>query len=294
MNSNLTHIWLATDFILIEKVPQEKSKIHYRDFNQTTNKPHMNILISNDDGVHAQGIQTLAATLRTAGHNVTLIAPDRNRSAASSCLTLTEPLRVAKLANGDYSLIAGTPADCVHLALNGLFDTPFDLVVSGINHGANLGDDVVYSGTVAAALEGRHLPLPSIAVSLVGQNGAGHLSGENYFETAAQVVLDLLPKVQSPAIPTHQVLNVNVPNIPYAELQGIQITRLGNRSPAAEIIKQQDPRGSTIYWIGANGAAIERDEGTDFYAIEHNFVSITPIQADMTAHQTILNLKESF
>lgn len=254
----------------------------------------MNILISNDDGVHAQGIQTLAKTLRENGHQVTLIAPDRNRSAASSCLTLVDPLRVVQLENGDYALIAGTPADCVHLALNGLFDTPFDLVVSGINHGANLGDDVVYSGTVAAALEGRHLPLPSIAVSLVGKNGSGHLSGQCYFETAAQIVLDLLPKIQSSAIPANQVLNVNVPNIPYTELQGIQITRLGNRSPAAEIIKQQDPRGSTIYWIGANGEPIDRNEGTDFYAIDHNFVSVTPIQADMTAHQTILNLKASF
>lgn len=254
----------------------------------------MNILISNDDGVYAQGIQTLANTLRSAGHNVTVIAPDRNRSAASSCLTLVDPLRVVQLENGDYSLIAGTPADCVHLALNGLFETAFDLVISGINHGANLGDDVVYSGTVAAALEGRHLPLPSIAVSLVGENGAGHLSGENHFDTAAQVVLDLLEKIHSPHIPANQVLNVNVPNVPYHKLNGIQVTRLGTRSPAAEIIKQSDPRGSTIYWIGANGKPIDRSEGTDFYAIDHLAVSVTPLQADMTAHQTIFNLKAGF
>lgn len=252
----------------------------------------MNILISNDDGVHALGIQTMAKALREAGHAVTLIAPDRNRSAASSCLTLVDPLRVQQLANGDYALIAGTPADCVHLALNGLFDTPFDLVVSGINHGANLGDDVIYSGTVAAALEGRHLPLPSIAVSLVGENGAGHLKGECYFDTAAQVVLDLLPKIQANTIPAEQVLNVNVPNRPYAELQGVLVTRLGKRSPAAEIIKQQDPRGSTIYWIGENGKPLERTEGTDFYAIDHGFVSVTPIQPDMTAHQTISALQK--
>lgn len=252
----------------------------------------MNILISNDDGVHALGIQTLAKALRHAGHSVTLIAPDRNRSAASSCLTLVDPLRVMQLENGDYSLIAGTPADCVHLALNGLFNTAFDLVISGINHGANLGDDVIYSGTVAAAMEGRHLPLPNIAISLVGKNGAGHITGDAHFETAAQVILDILPKITQGMIGAQQVLNINVPNIPYSELQGIQITHLGTRSPAAEIIKQQDPRGSTIYWIGANGKPLDNQLGSDFYAIEHNFVSITPLQADMTAHQSISALKE--
>ncbi len=205
----------------------------------------MNILLSNDDGFHAHGIQFLAKALREAGHKVTIVAPDRNRSAASSCLTLVDPLRVHKFENGDYTVIAGTPADCVHLALNGLLDEPFDLVVSGINHGANLGDDVVYSGTVAAALEGRHLPLPSIAVSLVGHQGANYLVGHCHFETAAQVVLDLLPKVETDKIPANQVLNVNVPNVPYTELKGMMVTRLGDRSPAAEIIKQQDPRGST-------------------------------------------------
>lgn len=254
----------------------------------------MNILISNDDGVHALGIQTLAKYLRQAGHQVTLIAPDRNRSAASSCLTLVDPLRVMQLENGDYSLIAGTPADCVHLALNGLFETAFDLVISGINHGANLGDDVIYSGTVAAALEGRHLPLPSLAVSLVGNNGAGYISGEAHFDTAAQVVLDILPKITAGLIDAQQVLNINVPNLPYADLQGVQITHLGTRSPTAEIIKQQDPRGSTIFWIGPNGKPINNQNGSDFYAIEHGFVSVTPLQADMTAHQSLSRLKEAF
>lgn len=254
----------------------------------------MNILVSNDDGVHALGIQTLANALRAAGHQVTVIAPDRNRSAASSCLTLSDPLRVMQLANGDYAIVAGTPADCVHLALNGLFETAFDLVISGINHGANLGDDVIYSGTVAAALEGRHLPYPSIAISLVGEKGAGYLSGECHFETAAKIAVELLPYVQSGKIPAHHVLNVNVPNVPYDKLNGKQITRLGNRSPAAEVIKQTDPRGSTIYWIGANGKPINNDNGTDFYALEHHVVSITPIQADMTAHSTISALNEIF
>lgn len=247
----------------------------------------MNILLSNDDGIYATGIQTLAAALRQAGHKVTLIAPDRNRSAASSCLTLSEPLRVQPLSNGDYTIIGGSPADCVHLALNGLLDEPFDLVVSGINHGANLGDDVIYSGTVAAALEGRHLPLPSIAVSLVGRKNAAHLSDENYFDTAARVVLDLLPKIAHGVIPANQVLNVNVPNLPYDQLQGVQITRLGERSRAADIIAAQDPRGAPIYWIGATGKPIEDGEGTDFYALDHQCVSITPIQADMTAYRSI-------
>lgn len=251
----------------------------------------MNILISNDDGIHALGIQTLARHLRAAGHSVTIIAPDRNRSAASSCLTLVDPLRVHRFENGDYAVIAGTPADCVHLALNGLLDTPFDLVVSGINHGANLGDDVVYSGTVAAALEGRHLPLPSIAVSLVGDKASNYVSGACHFETAAQVVLDLLPKIQQGGVPANQVLNVNVPNLPYAALKGLQATRLGERSAAAEIIPQQDPRGATVYWIGTTGKPIDESEGTDFYAIENGYVSVTPLQADMTAHQSIQAVK---
>lgn len=254
----------------------------------------MNILMSNDDGFHAKGIQVLAHTLRAAGHNVTVVAPDRNRSAASSCLTLVDPLRVHRFENGDCTIIAGTPADCVHLALNGLLETPFDLVISGINHGANLGDDVVYSGTVAAALEGRHLHLPSLAVSLVGQHGASYLAGDCYFDTAAQVVLDLLPKIKAGLMPAQHILNINVPNLPYAQLNGVKITRLGRRSPAAQIVKQQDPRGSTVYWIGENGIPVEAGEGTDFHAIERGYVSITPLQADMTAHASLNALNKAF
>lgn len=258
----------------------------------------MKILLSNDDGIHATGIQTLAQVLRQAGHQVTIVAPDRNRSAASSCLTLIDPLRVHRFDNGDdadytdYAIIAGTPADCVHLALNGLLDTDFDLVVSGINHGANLGDDVIYSGTVGAALEGRHLPLPSIAVSLAGKKGTDYQQQHCHFESAAKVVLDLLPRVQKGEMPAHQVLNVNVPNLPYDELKGVVATRLGNRSPSAEIIKQHDPRGLELYWIGAIGKPTDAGEGTDFYAIENGYVSVTPVQADMTAHQSINTLAE--
>lgn len=254
----------------------------------------MHILVSNDDGFHARGIQFLARRLREAGHQVTIVAPDRNRSAASSCLTLVDPLRVHRFENGDYIITAGTPADCVHLALNGLLTTQFDLVVSGINHGANLGDDVVYSGTVAAALEGRHLPLPSVAISLVGPHGTDYLSDDCRFDTASQVVLELLPKIKAGIIPERQVLNVNVPNVPYSQLKGIQITRLGARSPAAEIVRQTDPRNAEVYWVGASGTPIDRGEGTDFYAIDHGYVSITPVQADMTAHQSISKLTEVF
>lgn len=254
----------------------------------------MRILISNDDGFHANGIQTLSKTLRDAGHVVTIIAPDRNRSAASSCLTLVDPLRVHCFDQYNYAVIAGTPADCVHLALNGLFEEKFDLVVSGINHGANLGDDVVYSGTVAAALEGRHLPLPSIAVSLVGRKHSSFLDGENHFETAALVVLDILEKMKTQTFPPNHVLNVNVPNLPYAELKGTMITRLGERSAAAEIVKQKDPRNADVYWIGVTGEPLDESYGTDFYALNRDCVSITPIQVDMTAHKTIATLKGIF
>lgn len=253
----------------------------------------MKILVSNDDGIHSKGINVLAKALRGAGHDVTIVAPDRNKSAASSNLTLVDPLRVQKLGEQDYSVIAGTPADCVHLALNGLFENEdFDLVVSGINHGANLGDDVIYSGTVAAALEGRHLDVTSIAVSLVEKNDSTYLSkGEHNFETAAKAVLDLLPKINDIVL-DRQVLNVNVPNVPYEELKGVQVTFCGHRSATANVIKDKDPRDATIYWIGPSGEAVGTGEGTDFYAVMNNFVSVTPVQADMTAHQSINQLKE--
>lgn len=241
----------------------------------------MNILISNDDGYHAIGIQTLAKTLRENGANVTVIAPDRNRSAASSCLTLVDPLRVHCFAENDYTVIAGTPADCVHLALNGLLTTSFDLVISGINMGANLGDDVLYSGTLAAALEGRHLPLPSLAISLVGRT---------HFDTAAKVALDILDKITLGLLPERQVLNINVPDLPYEQLKGTKITQLGHRSSAAEIVSYEDPRGEKVYWIGANGKPINNHKGTDFYAISHGYVSVTPIQADMTAYDSLSRL----
>ena len=231
----------------------------------------MHILLSNDDGIHAEGIQVMAEALRKIA-TVTIVAPDRNRSAASSSLTLVEPLRPLKLPNGDYC-INGTPADCVHLALNGFLAGRVDLVVSGINAGANLGDDVIYSGTVAAALEGRHLGLPSIAVSL---------EGRIYFETAAQVVCDLIPRLHDNVLGEREIININVPDIPYADLKGTEITRLGRRHKAEPVVKMVSPRNETVYWIGAAGAAADSGPGTDFNAVDRGFASITPLQIDLT------------
>ncbi|TDQ56668.1 5'-nucleotidase /3'-nucleotidase /exopolyphosphatase [Mesocricetibacter intestinalis] len=236
----------------------------------------MHILLSNDDGIHAEGIRILARALRRFA-DVTVVAPDRNRSAASSSLTLVEPLRPYRLDNGDYC-INGTPADCVHLALNGFLSGQVDLVVSGINAGANLGDDVIYSGTVAAALEGRHLGLPAIAVSL---------DGRRYYESAAQVVCDLIPRLHGNLLARREIININVPDIPYEQIKGTKVCRLGYRASAAEVVKQQDPRGEHIYWIGTSGLPEDKEAGTDFHAVENGYVALTPIQTDMTSHASL-------
>ncbi|WKS99498.1 5'/3'-nucleotidase SurE [Gallibacterium salpingitidis] len=241
----------------------------------------MNILLSNDDGIHAEGIQTLAAYLRTIA-NVIVVAPDRNRSAASSSLTLIEPLRPRLLDNGDYC-VNGTPADCVYLAMNHLLAGKIDLVVSGINAGVNLGDDILYSGTVAAAFEGRHLGLPAIAVSL---------DGRQHYETAAKVVCELIPKLHAQILRKREILNINVPDIPYEQLKGIKVTKLGYRASEGEIIKQTDPRGESIYWLGLSSLPEYAQEGTDFHAVANGYVSITPIQADMTAHHSLKAVEE--
>ncbi|MCK3658020.1 5'/3'-nucleotidase SurE [Pasteurellaceae bacterium Pebbles2] len=240
----------------------------------------MNILLSNDDGYHAEGIQILAKELRTFA-NVIVVAPDRNRSAASSSLTLVEPLRPRQLDNGDYC-INGTPADCVHLALNGFLSGKIDLVVSGINAGANLGDDTLYSGTVAAAFEGRYLGLPAVAVSL---------DGRQHYESAAKITRDLIPRLHGQLLKSREIININVPDLPYEQLKGLQVCRLGNRLSAAEIIKQADPRGEPIYWIGPAGLPEDDGEGTDFHAVKNGYVAITPIQPDMTAHHSIAALQ---
>lgn len=236
----------------------------------------MRILISNDDGVFAPGIRVLAQELATIAE-VVVVAPDRNRSGASNSLTLTQPLIVKKMENGYFS-VEGTPTDCVHLALTGLLDTHFDMVVSGVNDGANLGDDILYSGTVAAAMEGRYLGLPALAISMAG--------GEiHHYETAARVTKLLVLQLQTNGLPSQTILNVNIPDVPFDKLQGMQVTRLGTRHSAEPAVKDHDPRGRPIYWIGRPGMEADSGVGTDFYAINHGYVSITPLQLDMTNYK---------
>ncbi len=239
----------------------------------------MHILISNDDGIFAEGINTLADVLSEIA-DITIVAPDRNRSGASNSLTLENPLRVREVAKNRFAIM-GTPTDSVHIALNALVKQPVDLVVTGINHGANLGDDVLYSGTVAAATEGFFLGVPAIAVSLCGNQ---------HFETAARVVKDIIVNSQRNPLPSKHILNINVPDCAPDEIKGVQVTRLGARHRAEDMIEDTDPRGQNIYWIGPPGAEQDAGIGTDFYAIEHNFVSLTPLQVDLTAHSAIDSL----
>lgn len=233
----------------------------------------MRILICNDDGVLAPGIRILTKALLSIA-DVEVMAPDRNRSGASNSLTLSRPIRVRQLEDGHYS-VEGTPTDCVHLALTGFFATPFDMVISGINEGGNLGDDVLYSGTVAAAMEGRNMGLSSIAVSLVGHP-------VEYYETAAVIVRDLALKLQQKPLPLQTILNVNVPNLPLDAIKGTHVTRLGTRHNAEPMVKTLDPRGRAMYWVGPPGKEADAGPGTDFYAVSQGFVSITPLQLDMT------------
>ncbi len=238
----------------------------------------MHILISNDDGYRSPGIRCLAAALETVAR-VTVVAPDRDRSGASNSLTLDSPLRAREADNG-FVYVEGTPTDCVHLAITGLLDEEPDIVVSGINAGANLGDDVIYSGTVAAAMEGRFLGLPAIAVSLASFQ-------PQHNDTAAQVILDLLARIQCQPVPPNTILNVNVPDLPYAALRGWQVTRLGHRHKSEPVIREQDPRGRPIYWVGPPGSEQDAGPGTDFHAVRQGFVSVTPIHVDLTRHDVL-------
>lgn len=236
----------------------------------------MKILISNDDGVMAPGINALADELKKIG-KIEVVAPDRNRSGASNSLTLSRPLRVRQLDNGRHS-VEGTPTDCVHLALTGYLKETPDMVVSGINDGGNLGDDILYSGTVAAAMEGRYLGLPAIAVSMVGEN-------IQHYRSAAIITKNLVLKLKNNPLPSQTLLNVNIPDLPLKQIKGIQVTRLGTRHCAESVISQLDPRGRPIYWVGPSGAEADSGEGTDFDAINNSFVSITPLHLDMTHYK---------
>jgi 5'-nucleotidase len=239
------------------------------------------ILVSNDDGYLAKGIIALADALAEIA-DVIVVAPDRNHSGASNSLTLHSPLRVHKVEEGRY-FVNGTPSDCVHLALSGFLDEDPDIVVSGINHGANLGDDVIYSGTVAAAMEGRFLGLPAIAVSLVGRHAT-------HFDSAARVAADLVRKLMTEPLPQDIMLNVNVPDKPYEALRGIESTRLGFRHRSEPLVPMKDPSGRRIYWIGPAGEGQDAGPGTDFEAVERGAVAVTPLKVDLTRHEALPDL----
>lgn len=243
----------------------------------------MRILLSNDDGYFAPGLAILAEHLAPLGE-IVVVAPERDRSGASNSLTLDRPLMVRRAANG-FSYVNGTPTDCVHLAVTGFLEYQPDIVVSGINYGANMGDDTIYSGTVAAATEGFLLGIPSIAISL-----ASH-AGRNFI-TAGRIAAQLVERFQRAPVAQPVLLNVNVPDLPEAELKGIEITRLGKRHKAEAVVKAKNPREQTIYWIGAAGDAQDAGPGTDFHAVANNSVSITPLQIDLTYHPQIALLRD--
>lgn len=245
----------------------------------------MKILLSNDDGFRAEGIRRLAEGL-TGLADLTIVAPDRNRSGASNSLTLDVPLRVFEADPGVHYVV-GTPTDCVHLAISGLFDFEFDMVVSGINDGANLGDDVLYSGTVAAAVEGRFLGLPTIAISLCTSADGGR-----HFATAAAVARQLVQRLLVSPLERAMILNVNVPDLPLEQLRGFRATRLGYRHRSEPVIPATDPRGRPVYWIGPAGAQQDAGPGTDFDAIDAGYVSITPLQVDLTRHAAVGTLAQ--
>lgn len=233
----------------------------------------MRILVSNDDGYFAPGIAALAQALSEIG-DVTVVAPERDRSGASNSLTLDRPLSLRRAANG-FHFVNGTPTDCVHLAVTGMLDQLPDMVVSGVNHGANMGDDTIYSGTVAAATEGYLLGIPSIAVSLVSKAATD-------FSVAAKVARDLAERFVRAPLLRPVLLNVNVPDCAEGEIKGVRVTRLGKRHKAEPVIRSLSPRNETVYWVGAAGAAADAGEGTDFHAVANGYVSITPLQMDLT------------
>lgn len=238
----------------------------------------MHILISNDDGCQAPGLITLAEILSREART-TVVAPDRDRSGASNSLTLDRPLRATPQPNG-FIAVNGTPTDCVHLAITGLLEREPDMVVSGINMGPNMGDDVLYSGTVAAATEGRFLGLPAIAVSMAAFE-------PRHLETAARAVVILIQRLLSHRLPADTILNVNVPDVPWEQIRGFQATRLGHRHKAEPVSKAVDPRGRAIYWVGPAGPEQDAGPGTDFYAVRDGYISVTPLQIDLTRYDAL-------
>ncbi|MBO2598678.1 5'/3'-nucleotidase SurE [Shewanella algae] len=242
----------------------------------------MKILVSNDDGVTAPGIRALSKALSAVAEVLT-VAPDRNCSGASNSLTLTNPLRINKLDNG-YISVNGTPTDCVHLAIRELYEGEPDMVVSGINAGANMGDDTLYSGTVAAAMEGRFLGLPAVAVSLVGRE-------LTHYDTAAAYAVKIIMGLKKHPIASDQILNINVPDLPLDEIKGIRVTRLGARHKAEGMVRARDPHGREVFWLGPPGIELDVGEDTDFYAVSQGYVSITPLTVDLTAYRQLSQLQ---
>ena len=243
----------------------------------------MQILLSNDDGYQAKGLRCLAEALESLAE-LTVVAPDRNRSGASNSLTLDVPLRLERVGERSY-YVNGTPTDCVHVALTGLLESDPDMVISGINHGANLGDDVIYSGTVAAAMEGRFLGLPAIAVSLVA------LEKPN-FEAAAIIAQRMVKRLIAEPLPRDTILNVNVPNLPVDRIRGFKATRLGFRHRAEPVVKARDPKNRPVYWVGPAGEGQDSGPGTDFHAVAEGFVSVTPIRVDLTDHEAVESIDD--
>ncbi|MFO1427196.1 MAG: 5'/3'-nucleotidase SurE [Steroidobacteraceae bacterium] len=244
----------------------------------------MKILVSNDDGYRARGLQALRGALAGLA-DITVVAPDRNKSGASNSLTLDVPLRVARFEPDGY-FVTGTPTDCVHIAISGLFDFEHDMVVSGINDGENLGDDVLYSGTVAAAVEGRFLGLPAIAISLCRP-----ADGRPDYDAAARVARTLVERLLADPIDPTMILNVNVPHLPWEQLRGFATTRLGHRHRSEPVVRAQDPRGRMVYWVGQAGPEQDNGPGTDFHAIANGYVSVTPLQIDLTRHAALDDMR---
>ena len=243
----------------------------------------MKILLSNDDGYQAPGLMALADALGSLAE-IVVVAPERNRSGASNSLTLEYPIRAERAENG-FIRVDGTPTDCVHLAITGLLEEEPDMVIAGINAGANMGDDVLYSGTVAAATEGRFLGLPAIALSM-------NSHAPRHYGTGARVAADLVRRLQCEPLDPDTIINVNIPDLPFDRLQGYEVTRLGHRHRAEPVVKSTDPRGRTIYWVGPAGAEQDAGPGTDFHALRQDRVSLTPLQVDLTRHSAIDGLRK--